>query len=112
MTIGRSITRYGRIGVGQRVRFERLEPAPTPERATFGRGVELVTIRTEHLVDEIRPCDSGALVTLRHADGAGQLRACFNAYGQCWGGFGGLDVLADAPIKRPAKLAQLEMFNG
>ena len=100
MTIGRSIPRYGRIEVGQRVRFERLAPAPTPERATFGRGIETVTIRTEHLVEEIRPCDSGVLVTLRYADGAGQLRECFNAYGQQWGGFGGLDVLADAPHQR------------
>jgi hypothetical protein len=99
MTIGRSIARYGRIEVGQRVRFERLMPAPTPERATFGRGVETVTIRTEHLVDDIRPCDSGAVVTLRHADGAGQLRSCFNCYGQQWGGCGGLDVLADAPLQ-------------
>ncbi len=33
-----------------------------------------------------------------------------NAYGQCWGGFGGLDVLADAPINRPAKPAQKELF--
>ena len=66
----------------------------------LGCSVKTVTVRTEHLVEEIRPCDSGALVTLRHADGAGQLRACFNAYGQCWGGFGGLDVLADAPHQR------------
>jgi DMSO/TMAO reductase YedYZ molybdopterin-dependent catalytic subunit len=100
MTIGRSIPRYGRIEVGQRVRFERVMPAPTPERATLGRGVETVTVRTAHLVEEIRPCDSGVLVTLRHADGAGQLRACFNCYGQQWGGFGGLDVLADAPYQR------------
>ena len=110
MTIGRSIPRYGRIEVGQRVRYERVMPAPTPECAMLGRGVETVTVRTEHLVEEIRPCDSGVLVTLRHADGAGQLRACFNAYGQEWGGFGGLDVLVDAPIKRPAKLAQKELF--
>ncbi len=100
MTVGRSIPRYGRIEVGQRVRFERVMPAPTTERATLGRGVETVTVRTEHLVDEIRPCDSGALVTLGHADGAGQLRACFNGYGQQWGGFGGLQVLADAPMQR------------
>jgi hypothetical protein len=39
----------------------------------FERSVKTVTVRTEHLVEEIRPCDSGALVTLRHADGAGQL---------------------------------------
>lgn len=100
MTVGRSIPRYGRIEVGQRVRFERVVPAPTPERAGFGRGIETVTIRTEHLVDEIRPCDSGVLVTLRHADGAGQLRGCFDSYGQCWGGFGGLDVLSNAPHQR------------
>ena len=100
MTIGRPIPAYGRIEVGQRVRFERVMPAPTTERATLGRGVETVTIRTEHLVDEIRPCDSGALVTLRHADGRGELRGCFNAYGQLWGGFGGLDVLAQAPMQR------------
>ena len=99
MTIGRSISKYGRIAVGQRVRFERVVPAPTTERATLGRGVETVTIRTEHLVDEIHPCDSGALVTLGHVDGCGQLRRCFNAYGQLWGGFGGLDVLADAPLQ-------------
>lgn len=110
MTIGRSIPRYGRIEVGQRVRFERVEPAPTTVCATLGRGVVVVTIRTEHMVAEIRPCDSGALVTLRHADGAGQLRACFNAYGQLWGGFGGLDVVADAPINRPAKPAQKGLF--
>ena len=100
MTIGRGIPRYGRIEVGQRVRFERVEPAPTPERATLGRGVETVTIRTEHLVREIRPCDSGVLVTLRHADGRGEIRGCFNCYGQQWGGFGGLTVLADAPMQR------------
>lgn len=99
MTIGRSIPRYGRIEVGQRVRFERVLPAPTPEHATLGRGVETVTIRTEHLVDDIRPCDSGALVTLRNADGRGEVRRCFNAYGQQWGGFGGLQVLADAPAQ-------------
>lgn len=110
MTVGRSIPRYGRLEVGQRVQFVRVEPAPTPERATLGRGVETVTVRTEHLVDEIRPCDSGALVTLRHADGAGQLRECFNAYGQQRGGFGGLDVLADAPIDKPAKPVQKELF--
>jgi hypothetical protein len=110
MTIGRSIPRHGRIEVGQRVAFVRVAPAPTPERATLGRGVETVTIRTEHLVDEIRRCDSGALVTLRHADGAGQLRACFDSYGSLWGGFGGLDVLADAPINRPAKPTQKELF--
>lgn len=99
MTIGRSIPSYGRLQVGQRVRFERVLPAPTPERATLGRGVETVTIRTEHLVDDIRPCDSGALVTLRHADGRGAVRCCFDGYGQQWGGFGGLVVLADAPAQ-------------
>jgi len=100
MTIARSIPRYGRIEVGQRVCFERVMPAPTTERATLGRGVKTVTIRTEHLVEDIRPCDSGVLVTLRHADGRGEVRHCFNAYGQCWGGFGGLQVLADAPMQR------------
>jgi hypothetical protein len=100
MTVGRSIPRYGRIEVGQRVRYERVMPAPTPECAMLGRGVDTVTVRTEHLVEEIRPCDSGVLITLRHADGAGQLRECFNCYGQQWGGFGGLDVLADAPYQR------------
>ena len=100
MTIGAAIPRYGRIEVGQRVRFERVMPAPTPERATLGRGVETVTIRTEHMVEDIRPCDSGALVTLRHADGRGEVRCCFNGYGQQWGGFGGLVVLADAPAQR------------
>ena len=100
MTIGRSIPRYGRIEVGQRVRFERVMPAPTTACATLGRGVDTVTVRTEHIVTEIRPCDSGVLVTLRHADGTGQLRGCFNCYGQQWGGFGGLDVLADAPHQR------------
>lgn len=99
MTIGRTIPRYGRIEVGQRVRFERVMPAPTPEPAHLGRGVETVTIRTEHLVREIRPCDSGVLVTLRHADGRGEVRGCFNAYGELWGGFGGLAVLADAPMQ-------------
>lgn len=101
MTIGRSIPRYGRIEVGQRVRFERLVGAPTTGNACsqWGRGGEVVTIRTEPLVETIRPCDSGALVTLRHADGRGEIRACFNAYGQQWGGFGGLDVLADAPLQ-------------
>ena len=99
MTIGRSIPRYGRIEVGQRVRFERVVPAPTTERATLGRDVETVTIRTEHLVDDIRSCDSGALVTLRHADGRGEVRCCFDGYGQQWGGFGGLQVLADAPAQ-------------
>jgi hypothetical protein len=56
-----------------------------------------VTISTEHTVADIRPCDSGAFVTLQHADGRGELAQCFNAYGQCWGGFGGLEVLRDAP---------------
>jgi hypothetical protein len=99
MTIGRSIPRYGRIEVGQRVQFSRVMPAPTPERAALGRGVETVTVRTVHVVDDIRLCDSGALVTLRYADGRGEIRACFDAYGQQWGGFGGLDVLADAPYQ-------------
>lgn len=99
MTIGRTIPRYGRIAIGQRVRYERLMPAPTPERATLGRGVNTVAICTEHLVDDIRPCDSGVLVTLRHADGRGEVRGCFNAYGQSWGGFGGLVVLVDAPVQ-------------
>lgn len=96
---GEPISRYGRIQIGQRVLFERVMPAPTPERATLGRGVETVTIRTEHLVEDIRHCDSGVLVTLRHADGRGEVRQCFDGYGQQWGGFGGLVVLADAPVQ-------------
>lgn len=102
MTIGRSIHRYGRIEVGQRVKFQRLVGAPTPKesRYQFGRSGHVVTVTTEHIVEDMRICDSGALVTLRHADGEGQLLACFDGYGQCRGGFGGLDVLVDAPYQR------------
>lgn len=111
MTTSRALPRYGRIEVGQRVRYERLVPAPTPEPSAhqWGRGGHVVSIATLHTVREIRLCDSGALVTLQHADGHGEIRACFNAYGQSWGGFGGLDVLKEAPIaRRHESLAQAE----
>ena len=99
----RAIPQYGRIAVGQRVRFDRVMAAPTPEpsASAWGRNAgPRVTVRTEHVVTEIQHCDSGALVTLRHADGRGELAECLNSYGQMWGGFGGLVVIEEAPEQR------------
>lgn len=94
---------YGRIAVGQRVRFDRVMAAPTPEpsASAWGRNAgPRVTVRTEHTVTDIQHCESGALVTLRHADGRGERAECFNSYGQMWGGFGGLVVIEEAPEQR------------
>lgn len=55
-----------------------------------------VTLRTDHVITGMWVSESGALVELTDADGC-RLSRCFNCYGQEWGGFGGLDKLADAP---------------
>ncbi|WP_164964276.1 hypothetical protein [Rubrivivax sp. JA1026] len=92
----RRFNQYGRVAIGQRVRFERLELAPGCQ--SWGRDACTVTICSEHVVTEICESESGALVTLVDADGD-RIRRCFDGDGQLWGGFGGLDVLSDAPLQ-------------
>ena len=93
MTRLQSLRQYGRLAVGQRVLFERLEAAPGERHVVSGNRV---TIRTEHTITGMWHCDSGVIVDLTDDDGA-VIDRNFDAYGQMWGGFGGLTVLADAP---------------
>jgi hypothetical protein len=89
------IPQYGRTEVGQRVGFERLVLAPGRESWTSDN---TVTVRTEHTVTAMWLSDSGALVELTSDEGHKQT-CSVNSYGQLWGGFGSLTVLAPAPYQ-------------
>jgi hypothetical protein len=91
----KKIKRYGRIEVGQRVRFERLVLGPGCESWTSD---STVTLNTEHTVIALHASESGALVELATDEGARQT-CSVNSYGQLWGGFGMLHVLAQAPYQ-------------
>lgn len=100
----RRIDRYGRIAVGQRVRWERLDYAPTngDPRGWLGRNptVGTVEIRTEHVVTEIRTTETGVAVVLRHECGAVQIAWGIDAWGHSMGDFASLEVLAEPPEQR------------
>lgn len=96
------LARYGRLAVGQRVRWERLASPPTTgaPRNWLALDVEPVTLRTEHAIVDMRLTDSGAAVVLRHASGAESIAWGVDGYGCQPGSFGQLHVLAEPPEQR------------
>jgi hypothetical protein len=97
------IARYGRLAVGQRVRWERLASPPTTAATCnwLAGDVEPVTLRTEHTIVDVRSTDTGAAVVLRHAHGAESIAWGVDAYGCQPGSFGQVHVLAEPPEQRP-----------
>lgn len=96
------LTRYGRLAVGQRVRWERTTYAPTndlPANSRIGyRNHPQVELATECLLEEIRHTESGVACQLRLAIGARQVQWGIDAYGHAWGGLGScITVLAQPP---------------
>ncbi len=100
----RRIQRYGRLEVGQRVRWERLDVAPTngDPKGWLGRTPTSgqVEIHTEHVITEIRTTETGVGVVLRHASGAVQVAWGMDQYGHSLGDFASLAILAEAPEQR------------
>jgi hypothetical protein len=91
----RFLPRYGRLEVGQHVTFERCVPAPG---SRWGRDSDVVTVRTEHVITDMRESETGAIVELTDADGC-VLSRNFDSYGNSWGGFGTLRVTQNAPYQ-------------
>lgn len=96
----RHLDRYGRMAVGQQVIYHRaIMPPHLHPNDWHGRDMEFVFIDMAGEIVQIRECDSGALVTIRAANGSEICRA-FAWEGREWGGFGSLDVLREAPEQR------------
>jgi hypothetical protein len=101
----RKIDRYGRLAVGQRVRWERSVYAPTNDVPTNPKTGWLlhpkVELSTECVIQEIRTTETGVACVLRLDCGALQVTWGVDAYGHAWGGcWPRLTVLVDSPEQR------------
>lgn len=93
-----TVERFGRMAVGQRVRFDRLVMPPTTLEAWWNNKDEPVCIEQFGEIVEIRLGEVDAFVTLRLDEGGGYTKT-FNRWGQVPGGFSSLTVLREAPAQ-------------
>lgn len=99
---------YGKLQVGQRVKWERFIYAPTNNAAKLrwsirdesGKIVDCdptCTIYTQHIITDLRESETGVFVLLRDDFGCMNVPVS-NGYGQTDSGF--ISVLRDAPQQR------------
>lgn len=96
---GSQVERFGRMAVGQWVRFDRLVMPPTLDDTWWNNRDEPVPIEQFGEVESIRLGEVDAFVTLR-LDGGGGFTQTFNWWGQVPGGFSSLTVLREPPEQR------------
>lgn len=105
----RKVLRYGRIALGQLVRYSAATLAPTNSARPCGcmrdqasgkiiHPDETIGFSADGLVTGLMITETGCIATVTLPDG-GQLRAHINCYGQDTGGFRGLRVLRSAPAQ-------------
>jgi len=99
MSRRRQLDRFGRMAVGQRVRYDRCIMPPTLLNSFWNNLDEPVSIQQYAEVIAIAKGEVDAFVTLRF-DGGGEKTETFNWYGQEPGGFSSLTVLREAPEQR------------
>lgn len=101
----RQLERFGRMAVGQRVRFERncvLPPTTDPKefmRAFFDWQVELVQLVAQGHIVRMEKGSFDAFVTMRFDDGR-EVTRTLDSYGMEPGGWDRLHVLQEAPEQR------------
>ena len=98
------MTRYGRVAVGQRVRWHRDTYAPTndepPARVGYVRHPHVEPV-VDCVIEELRKTETGVAVVLRLDTGARQVQWGIDHYGHPWGGIGPhINVLAEPPEQR------------
>lgn len=100
--------RYGRLEIGQHVRWGRNTLAPTnhPGPYTYRQHPE-VEIATEHRIVDIRETETGCALILADADGCMCCVCGIDSYGHEIGGFGpGITVLQPAPRQQTLPLTR------
>jgi hypothetical protein len=101
----KQLDRFGRMAVGQRIRFERncvLPPTTDPKaymQAFFDWQVELVQLVDQGLIVGIEKGYFDAFVTMRLDDGR-EVTRTLDSYGMEPGGWDRLHVLQEAPSQR------------
>lgn len=112
----RQLQQYGRIAVGQRVEYDRVEFAPTNapppwyrwgRRNTKTREIErldpTVGVQTFATVVRLERYELGGIGCVLRFDGGNEKTIAIDSYGQSPGNFAGLRVIAEAPMQTKLK---------
>jgi hypothetical protein len=108
----RTLQQYGRIAVGQRVEYDRVEFAPITDLPPWyrwkhdqnGENVHpTVGVQTVVTVVRIERYEMGGIGCVLRFDGGSEKTIAIDSYGQSPGNFAGLRVIAEAPTQTKLK---------